>query len=41
MANGNLPPVPPEQLHVDLGDSVLHARLGIRFHLNKELCCFF
>lgn len=34
MANGNRPPVPPDQLQMDLGDSVLRAELGIRFHLD-------
>ena len=26
---------------MNLGDSVLHAELGIRFHLNKGLSAFF
>lgn len=40
MANGTRSPVLPEPLHVNLGDSVLHTELGIRFHLNKEFVAF-
>lgn len=40
MANGNRSLVLPEQLHVNLDDSVLHTELGMRFHLNKEFVAF-